>query len=85
MALTPAERILRARLAAHAQHAAGKTNTGPARNAMLAKFELEVDPDGKLDPAERAKRAEHKRREHMTRLSLKAAKARRAKAQGGAA
>ena len=33
--------------------------TRPARQAFLAKFEKEVDPDGKLAPAERARRANH--------------------------
>jgi hypothetical protein len=51
--------------------------TAPARRGFLAKFEHEVDPDGLLAPAERAKRAENARKAHMTRLSLLAAKARR--------
>lgn len=76
-ALTPKERVLRARLAAHVQHSKGRTNTAPAREAFLSRFEKEVDPDGKLDPAERARRAEHALKAHMTRLALKSAKARR--------
>jgi hypothetical protein len=44
---------------------------------MLAKFEREVDPENILDPAERARRAEYKRRAHMQRLALKSAQARR--------
>lgn len=77
MALTPTERTLAARLAAHAMHSQGKTNTGPARAAFLSKFEREVDPDNVLDPAERARRADHARKAHFTRLALKSAKARR--------
>jgi hypothetical protein len=73
---------MRARLAAHAMHAQGKTNTGPARKGFMNRFEREVDPDGILPPAERARRAEHKRKEHMTRLAYRSAQARR---QGGAA
>lgn len=77
MALSPAERTLRARLAAHALHAKGGTNTGPAREAFRSQFEKQVDPEGVLEPDERARRAEHARKAHYTRLSLKAAKARR--------
>jgi hypothetical protein len=51
--------------------------TAPARRAMLEKFERAVDPDGKLTPAERAKRAEFARKAHFQRLALKSAKARR--------
>lgn len=75
--LTPEERTLRARLAAHAQHSQGKTNTEPARKAFLDRFEREVDPDGALDPKERARRAEHARKAYFARLALKSAKARR--------
>lgn len=77
--LTPTERALRARIAAHAMHAAGKTNTAPATAASMARFEREVDPDGILDPEERARRAMHARKAYYTRLSFEAAKAKRAK------
>jgi hypothetical protein len=77
MPLSSSQRTMRARLAAHAMHAQGKTNTGPARKAFMNRFEREVDPDDVLTPAERAKRAEHKRQEHMTRLAYASAKARR--------
>ena len=43
----------RGRLGAHVRAARGTTNTAPARAAFQAKFELEVDPDGVLDPDER--------------------------------
>jgi hypothetical protein len=75
--LTPAERTLRARLAAHAGHAQGKTNTEPARKAFKERFLDEVDPDRVLPEAERLRRAEHAYKAHMARLSLKAAQARR--------
>jgi hypothetical protein len=81
--LSPAERSLRARLAAyamHAQHDARRTSAN-GRAAFLARFEREVDPDGRLDPEERARRAEQARRAYFARLSLAAAKARRAKRQ----
>lgn len=46
--MTPFERTLRARLGAYSLHALGRTNTGPARKAFLARFEKLVDPDGVL-------------------------------------
>jgi hypothetical protein len=86
--LSPAERSLRARLAAYAMHAQHDTRRTSAngRAAFLARFEREVDPDGRLDPEERCRRAEQARRAYFARLSLAAAKARRAKRerhQGG--
>ena len=47
------------------------------RQGLQAKFEREVDPQGKLSPQERAKRAEYARRAQMQRMALKSAKARR--------
>ncbi len=81
--LSPAERSLRARLAAHSMHARhdARHTTAAARAAFLARFEAEVDPEGRLDPEERARRAEQARRAYFARLSLAAAKARRAKRQ----
>jgi hypothetical protein len=35
------------------------------RHGLQAKFEREVDPEGKLSPQERAKRAEYARKAHM--------------------
>jgi hypothetical protein len=64
-------------MAAHTLHAQGGTNTGPARAAFASRFEREVDPDGILIPAERARRAEHARKAYFTRLALKSAQARR--------
>jgi hypothetical protein len=78
---TPAERSLRARLAAyamHAQHDARET-TANGRAAFLRRFEAEVDPEGCLDPEERRRRAEQARRAYFARLSLAAVKARQAK------
>ncbi|PZS03652.1 MAG: hypothetical protein DLM56_08680 [Pseudonocardiales bacterium] len=60
-------------------HAAGKTNTAPARKAMLDRFDRQVDPDGLLDPADRARRAEHARKAYYTRLALQSVAARRAR------
>ncbi|GAA3856485.1 hypothetical protein [Tessaracoccus defluvii] len=69
-----------ASIAAHeswAQTSDRSARTAPARAALLAKFEKEVDPDGTLDPMERARRAEHKKKAYFQRLALKSAKARR--------
>jgi hypothetical protein len=74
--LTPSQRALRARMAAHAMHAQGKTNTTAARGAFLNRFEREVDPDGVLSATERAKRADHARKAYMTRLAYQSARAR---------
>jgi len=78
--MSPAERTMRARLAAHVQWS--KTpdptaRTAAARRAFLDRFEVEVDPDGTLPPEERHRRAEHARRAHFTRLALASARARR--------
>jgi hypothetical protein len=79
--LSPAERSLRARLAAHSMHARhdARETTAKARATFLARFEREVDPDGTLPPQERARRAEHARSAYFARLSLASARARRAK------
>lgn len=57
-------------LTTHARHdsheIAVRANAG-----FLAKFEREVDPDGILDPAERARRADLALRAHMRALSLR--------------
>ncbi len=80
--LTPAERTMRARLAAHVQwsrEADPTARTSTARTAFLTRFEAEVDPDGTLSPEERTRRAEHARRAYFTRLAFESAKARRLK------
>ena len=83
--LTPGERTLRARVAAHALHAQGGTSTSAGTAAFLARFERQVDPDGVLPPGERAKRAEHARRSYMAALALKASRTRRRRAPAPAA
>lgn len=73
-------RALVASIAAHeswANTVDRSARTAPARAALLARFEAEVDPDGLLDPAERTRRAEHKRKAYFQRLALKSAEARR--------
>lgn len=85
---TPAERALRAQIAAHeswARTADRSARTANGRKAMLDKFEQLVDPNGELAPVERAKRAEHARKAHFKRMALKSAQARRRRAGGDAA
>jgi hypothetical protein len=82
--LTAGERTLRARLAAHTMHAQGKTNTEPARDAWLARFERQVDPDGVLPAGERRRRADHAKRAYMSELAYKSARARRRAAERAA-
>jgi hypothetical protein len=78
--LSANERSLRARLAVHSSWAR-TTNpserTRPGREAAFEKFRRQVDPDGKLSPEERDRRARHAQRAHMLELSLRASKARR--------
>lgn len=80
MSLSPGEKVLRARAGAHASWAntADRTaRTDQARAAFLERFSLQVDPDGSLDPVERARRAEHARKAYFAGLALKSAVARR--------
>jgi hypothetical protein len=82
-ALTPSQRTLRARLAAHSSWANTSdrsARTAPARSASFKRFERQVDPDCTLDPDDRARRAEHAMRAHMIRAALRSAQARRRKA-----
>lgn len=79
MTLTPQERSLRARIGAYALHAKHdpKETTSNARAAFLARFEQEVDPEGKLPPEERQRRAHYARKAHFAKLALQSARARR--------
>jgi hypothetical protein len=43
----------------------------------MQRYEREVDPDGTLDPRERARRAEYAMRAHMSRLALRSVQVRR--------
>ncbi|TDL01966.1 hypothetical protein EI067_00350 [Mycobacterium paragordonae] len=79
---------MRGQIAAHdswAKTSDRSARTANARKALLDKFERQVDPDGTLAPAERAKRAENARKAHFKRLALKSAQARKRRAAGGAA
>jgi hypothetical protein len=77
---SPAERSLRARYAAHKSWASTPDpakRTLAARTAFLDRFERDVDPDGILPAAERARRAAHARKAYFTKLALASVKARR--------
>lgn len=60
----------------HAKHDSRVTSQ-PARDAFMARFEDEVDPDRVLPEAERARRAVHARKAYFTKLALRSAQARR--------
>lgn len=80
MPASPSEKSLRGQIAAHESWARTPdrpARTANARKAALDRFELEVDPNGELTPAERAKRAENARKAYFARLALKSAQARR--------
>ena len=77
--MTPEERSLRARMGGYAVAAKYDTRevTRPGREAFMAGFEREVDPDGVLPEAERARRAEAAKSLHFRRLVWRSAKVRR--------
>jgi hypothetical protein len=78
--VSPAERTLRAQLAAHTSWANTTDRTArtePGRRAAADRFERLVDPDGVLPADERRLRAESARKAHMKGLALKSAQARR--------
>lgn len=79
--LTPTQRSIRARIAAHALHAQGGTSTAAATAASLARFERGVIDAARargeeLTPQEIERRAAHARKSHMTALALRASLAR---------
>lgn len=72
-------RVLLGRLGAYTMQSRhdGYEITRAAREGFMRKFELEVDPDGTLEPGERVRRAELARKAHMARLALKSSQVRR--------
>jgi hypothetical protein len=88
MSLTPSERSLRARLAAHAMHARHdpRQTTAAATKAQLSRYERQAIEEAAargeppLRPEEITRRAGHLLRAHMSRLSLAASRARARKA-----
>ena len=82
LSLTPAERTMRARIAASTRWAHASADDRKRQGATLSagrqrRFEHEVDPDRTLSAAERARRAENAMRAHMSRMQLASSKARR--------
>lgn len=80
--------VLSGRLGAYRLHATHdpRETTVAARAAFRAKFEREVDaadPEGKLDPVERARRVEYARRAHFASLAYRSAKVRAARKRTG--
>lgn len=77
--LSPSERSLRARLAAHSLHAQQDSRklTANARSAFLQRFIDEVDPERVLSEPERLRRAGHARSAYFAQLAFASSKARR--------
>ena len=76
----PSERAMIARIAANARWAQTTDRTKatePARRGLLEKFAHQVDPDGTLDPIERYRRAQNLVNQHMAKMALRSAQARR--------
>ena len=71
-------------LTVRARHTPGGADgyTSKARETFLKGFEAIVDPDGTMDPVERAARAEAAKRAHMRKLAEASAKARAERARG---
>ena len=63
----------------HSLHSARDT-TRAARAAFMSRFEREVDPDGVLEPEDRAARAEAARKAYMLELAMRSAAVRRKRA-----
>lgn len=79
MELTPEQRSLRSRMAAHRSWAgtADRTErTRPAREAFMRRFEDQVDPERKLSQPERLRRAEQARKAHFQELAFRSSRAR---------
>ena len=86
----PKEMARRGRIGAYRLHAthSPKETTKAAREAFMARFEREVDPERNPNPEERVRRAEAARKAYFAQLAHKSAKARRRrpqKAKDGAA
>ncbi len=81
MPLTPAQRRLRAQLAANTRWSKEDPTATATRGqaGLLARFEREVDPDNELHPVERYRRAQNAHQAHMQRLALASSKARAAR------
>jgi hypothetical protein len=81
--LSPAERSMRARLAAHTLHSRydSKELTQSARDKFDKRFLDQVDPNRTLPEPERSRRAVQARKAYFTALALKSARARKSRAK----
>lgn len=80
---TPEQRRLSAEIAVHTSWANTKdrtARTAPGTQAFMERFERQVDPDGEMDLATRAKAAQNARTAYFKALALKSANVRRRRA-----
>lgn len=82
MPLSPEQRSLRARTAAHTRWSREdpKPAMAKVRRGWFARFEDQVDPDRALPEDERHRRAQSALQAHMARLALASSRARAKKA-----
>ncbi len=73
--MTPAQKVLRARMAAYTLHSRvdSRAHMAPARAAFNDRFARIVDPDNLLAEPERNRRAEAAKKAHMAQLAMKSA------------
>lgn len=78
ISLSPEQRSMRARIAAHTRWSKNDPveGTAKARASFLQRFDDAVDPDRVLPEAERVRRAESARKAYMAKLALASSKAR---------
>lgn len=72
--LTPEQRTLASRIAAHeswARTSDRSARTAPARDASWARFVKQADPEGVLPPDEQYRRAKHLQSAFFSRLALR--------------
>jgi hypothetical protein len=84
MPLSASERRLRARKASLTawQNTVDRSARGRHANAgLMAKFAREIDPDGTMDPKERAAKVKTRHAKHIADMQWAAVQARRAKAE----
>lgn len=77
---SPSDKSLHGRIAAYERWSRTEDRTAatePARAGLNAKFIAEIDPEGKLEPADLASRLQARRKAHFARLSLLSAQSRR--------
>lgn len=80
--LTPEQRSLRARIASHEswkQTTDRKARAQHGFDGLRARIAAEVDPEGRMSPADREKAIENGVKAHFSRLALKAAAKRKPK------